>query len=541
MANDFAAMEAVAAAVAVGAIGLAFALRVLHVPLPRPPEPGRWFRALGNGVPVLGGAAILLVVAALIGGASRGVPFDEGLIVGTVAAAALLALASPPDPETGPAGGRVRGGADSGAGIGAAGLAILSVLVVLLAIGPDPAGLFGVAVGPVLLLLRGEPASPFDLRIRFAGLAAILSAATAFVPRTVLLRTIVPDALLLPLLLAALATLAAAVGLVVDRIEGPYALGVPAAAIAGVVVPAVAVAVWIPRSAVVLLAIAAGWLGAAGAMYLPRWAVFERAEAAEVVRAGVALGVIGSAARGLRAVGLTVLTFAAAVLVADQAIRSITPEGAFGVALAGVTAGTAAAILGTVRVGTGPGGGPRRVPEMLDVVAAGWTGLTVVFVAPVVVPFLSGVPSELLGAALGLGNPATLGGIVLGAITPFLLASARVRSGATGTVGLRGILALVPAAVVAVGGVLLGPAALIGVVLGAALTGIMLGVFWASAREAAASLTAGGAVGAPETEALSAAIDGASGWRVAAAVVTVATGAMAVAAITAVGTSALGF
>jgi len=274
-------------------------------------------------------------------------------------------------------------------------------------------------------------------------------------------------------------------------------------------------------------------------MYLPRWAVYEpAATAAAAARAGVALGVIGSMGRGLRTAVGAVLAFAVPLLIADAALRSIAPVGPFGVVLAAATAATAALVLGGTRVGAGPRGAPRRVPEVLDVVATGWAGLSVAFALPVLAPPVAGLSVAVLSEQLALGAPATLGGLVLGAILPFLLASATTDRGSSGWVRATAVAA--PAVLAVAVGVLLGPAALVGLALGVALTGISLGLFWATSRDASASLQAQLEDPSPDRTALATAFDAASGWRIAAAVLAIAAAALAVAATIAPARGALG-
>ncbi|MCI4362252.1 MAG: hypothetical protein L3J77_03575 [Thermoplasmata archaeon] len=539
MTGDFGAIEGVVAVVGAAAAGTAFALRLLRA---SPLETGvahsvqRWFR---RAAPALFGLIPLVSAAWLFGGAVRGLAFDQGLLIGLVAAAAVATLGAPgesdgPGPADRPLPVRWAAG-----GVGASGLALLAVLAVLLWKGSGPPALLGLAVGPAILLFVGEPANRFDLRLRFGALVAVLSCATAFVPQSVILRLLLPDALLLPLLAATLGTVAGLAGLLFDRIEGPYALGAPAAAGTGVVLGGYAVVTWIPADAAVVFAVAAGWLAALTAMYLPRWAVYEpAATAAAAARAGVALGVIGSMGRGLRTAVGAVLAFAVPLLIADAAIRSITLDGVFGVLLAASTAATAALVLGGTRVGAGPRGSPRRVPEVLDVVATGWAGLAVAFALPVLAPPVAGLSVAVLGEQLAVGNPATLGGLVLGAVAPFLLASATTDWG--GSAWARATAVAAAAALAVVVGVLLGPSALVGLALGAALTAIPLGLFWATSREASASLQLQLEEPSADRSSLASAFDAASGWRIAAAVLAIAAASLAVAATIAPASGALG-
>jgi hypothetical protein len=529
--GDFGAIEAVVALIGAVAVGSAGALRALRGP--GLPGRGAWANTVLRGAPALSALFLLLALGWVAGGVARGLPFDQGLGVGALAAAAMLALDTPADPDgPGPAE-RPLPGHRAAVGVGAAGLAVLAVLAALLVLGPNPTGLFGVAVGAGLPLALGEPASRLNGRLRFAGLVTTLAAATAFAPEAVILRVIVPDALLLPLMVAAFGTAAGAVGLLFDQVQGPYAVGVPAAAIAGVGFSAAGIAAWMPWHAELVLAVAAGWLGVGTAMYLPRWAVFEAADAADSARAGVALGVIGSLARGLRATGVGMLGFGVAVLIGYEAMLGVAPAGAFGVVLAASSAATGAAVLGTVRAGAGPGGSPRRLPEGLDVLATGWAGLAVAFSLPTVIPTVSRLAPEILSARLGLGTPATLAGLVLGAIVPFLLASAGPRAGtaaASSVLSLRWAVALVPAVLALGAAAVLGPSAVVGLVLGAALTGVPLGIFWSAARETSASLQRELSGDSADREALESAMDPSTGWRVAAAVLATALGTMAVAA-----------
>ncbi|MCI4320810.1 MAG: hypothetical protein L3K05_00675 [Thermoplasmata archaeon] len=540
MTGDFGSIEGIVAIVGAAAAGTAFALRLLRAP---PFEEGLAHgvrKGLRRFAPALFALLPLVLAARLFGGAVRGLAFDEGLVIGLVSAAAVVALGAPAEPD-GP------GPVDhplpvrwTAGGVGASGVALLAVLAVVLWIGDGPAGLLGVAVGPAVLLFLGEPATRFDLRLRFGALVAVLGCATAFVPQSVILRLLLPDALLLPLLVGALGTVAGLAGLLFDRIEGPYTLGAPAAAGTGVVLGGYAVATWIPADASVVFAVAAGWLAALTAMYLPRWAVYEpAATAATAARGGVALGVIGSMGRGLRTTVGAVLAFAVPLLVADVAIRSITSDGVFGVLLAAATAATAALVLGGTRVGAGPKGSPRRVPEVLDVVATGWAGLAVAFALPILAPPIAGLSVAVLGEGLALGAPATLGGLVLGAIAPFLLASATTDRG--GSAWVRAIAVAAPAVLAVTVGTLLGPAAIIGLALGVALTGIPLGLFWATAREASASLQAQLEEPSPDRRSLATAFDAATGWRIAAAVLAISVAALAVAATIAPANGALGF
>ncbi|HXQ94925.1 MAG TPA: hypothetical protein VN864_07170 [Thermoplasmata archaeon] len=529
---DFAPIETVVAAIGTLAVGGAFALRILR--LSEGAESGTATAAILRASPAIIATFVLLLVGRALGGSTNGSPFDLGLVVGAIAAFALLGLNGAGEVPDGPEPAeRALPVSTVAVGLGASGLAILAVLSVLLLGGTGPAALLGVAVGPGLLLLLGEPASRLDPRLRFAALVAALAAATAVVPDMVVLRTIVPDALLLPLLVAALGTAAGLVGLLFDRIEGPYRLGAPAAALTAVLLSAAAVALWMPGNAEVTVVVFAGWLASVGSMYVLRLAVFEPAEAEASVRAGVALGVIGSLARGLRSVGAGVLVVAVPTFVAYEAIVAYSPEGAFGVVLAGVGATSAAAVLATLRVSSGPSGGPRRVPEILDATAAGWAGLGAALALPYVIPGVAGISPAVLGPALGLGSPATLGGLVLGALVPFLLASVPGRPDTRRPFapGRRWAAAGVSVVVVVVAALGLGPAALVGLVLGAALTGLPLGIFWAATREAAASLQVGVSPGFPSRTALAAAFDPGTGWRAAAAGIALAIGVLAVVAV----------
>jgi hypothetical protein len=518
MIADFGAIESVVGLVGAAAAGGALAVRVYGAP--GHPARRKLADLLRRGIPPLAGLVVLLAVGAFLNWTGRGIAFEEGLLAGGFAAAAAAWLDTPGEPDgPGPLE-RSRPAHRAVAGIGAAGLSILAVLGVLLLAGPSPTALLGIPVGAGVLLLLGEPADRGNGRLRFLAVTIALAASTAYVANAVLLRAIVPNALLLPLLVGATSTVAGVVGVVVDRVEGPYRLGVPAATITGVVLAAVAVADWMPGAPAILLAISSGWLGAATVAYLPRWAVLEPSEAAEVGRAGTALGVIGSLSGGLRAAGAAVLAFGVAVWVAFAAVRLLLPDGTFGVALAATAAAAGAAGLAAVRVGTGPRGTPRPTAEALDVGAVGWAGLAMVFALPVIVPTLSGIPSEVFGAQLGLSSATTLSGLVLGATLPFLLVSASRRSGATGTAESlrRWCIGLAPA-FVAIGVLLiLGPAAAVALVLGAVLTGTPLGLFWASSREAAASIRSVLPNDSGSSTDLAGALDAGSGWRISAAV-----------------------
>jgi hypothetical protein len=532
MSVEFAAIEAVVAGVGSIAVGGAFAIRLLRPPSST--EGGSWTATVLRISPAIVATFVLLLVGRIAGGSSNGPPFDLGVVVGAAAAFALLALAAVPAESEGP------GPAErplplsvAATGVGAAGLAMLAVLVVLVGIGPGPSGLFGVALGPGVLLLLGEPASRLDPRLRFAGLVAALAVATAMVPDAVILRIIIPDALFLPLLVVALGTVAGVVGLLFDRIDGPFRIGAPAAAVVAVGMAGAAVATWMPGDAEVTVVVLSGWVAAVGSMYLLRLAVFEPAEAEESARAGTALGVIGSFARGLRTVGGAVLVVAVPAFVAYEAVVAYTPEGAFGVVLAGVGATAAAVVLGGIRVSSGPVGRPRQVPEVLDAVAAGWGALAVALALPYILPSVTSLAPALLGAALALGSPPTLAGLVLGSIVPFLIASVPSVAGRADVSGRarRWGAALLPAVVAIVVAVTLGPPALVALVLGAALTGLPLGVLWAAAREASASLEAELRPTSPTRTTLAAAFESGPGWRSAAAVLGTAVAVLGIVAV----------
>jgi hypothetical protein len=535
MTVDFAEIEALVAAIGALAVGGSFAVRILRSG--DGPSSSSWTATVLRTSPALIAAFALLLIGRAVGGASDGPRFDVGLVIGTVAAFALLALATVPEgaDDAGPAEGTLPAPVGT-AGLGAGGLAVLAVLAALLLEGTGPAALLGVSVGPGVLLLLGEPTNRLDPRLRFAGLVAALAAATAMVPDTVELRTIVPDALLLPLLVASLGIVAGLVGLLFDRIQGPYRLGAPAAAVTAVVLGAAAVAVWMPTNGEVTVVVLAGWLAGVGSMYVLRLAVFGPTEAEASARAGVALGVIGSFARGLRSVGAGVLVVAVPTFFAYEAIAAYSPDGAFGVVLAGVGATTAAVVLGVVRVSTGPAGGPRRVPEVLDAAAAGWAGLSVALTLPYVIPLVARISPAILAGSLTLG-------LVVGALVPFLLASTPACPPSSNLVGRvrRWVAAVVPAIVSVVAAVLLGPPALVGLVLGVALTGLPLGVFWAAAREASASLQVELTPGYPSRTALAEAFDSGTGWRVSAAILGTAIAVLAIVAVAVPSSGALGF
>ena len=529
MTVDFAGIESVVALVGAGAVGGALALRVAH---PRPLLAGRSLPELARSVAPLAVAAVAaLALGAYVSGAARGLSFNQGFLVGLAAAAVVVVLAPTYEP-VGPELATSELRADRAwSGVGASGVALLAVLATLLVTGSGPAGLFGLAAGAGAILLLGEPTSRFDTRIRFVGFVATLAAATAFVPSNPVFRSIVPDSLLMPLLFGAAATFAAATGVAVDRIHGPYHWGVAAAGIAAVVAASAAVGNW-SWDLGLALAVTAGWLGAGTTLYAIRFAVYETGQADALGRAGPALGVIGSISRGLQSAGLMILGVAGVALIADAAVLTFAPDGTFGILLAGVGATGAALGLGGVQVGTGPGGGPRHIPEAFDSVALAWAPLVAVFALVGVLPSVIGVPGPVLDSRLTLGVPGTLVGLVLGAIVPFYLAAAGVPNGdATRERLRRGAVAAVPVAVVVSAAVALGPAALVGAVLGAALTGIPLGVFWAAAREATASMQARLPASSPTRRALAEALDEATGWRLAAAVLAVAVAGLAVAVL----------
>lgn len=537
MTGNFGAIELLVALAGAAATSSAFALRIYAGPAR--PTKSEAAATLRRWAPALVGLALLLALGAGLHAIGRGLGFEEGLAAGGLAALAVGALEVPGDPE-GP--GRLERPVllfRAVSGIGSAGIAILAVLAILLWAGSGPTGLLGIPVGAGVLLLLGEPSDPRSGRLRFLAVATALSASTAYVANAVILRSLVPNALLLPLLAAAMASVAGFGGLLLDRVEGPYKVGAPAAVAAGVGLAAAAVLTWMPSQPSIAVALAAGWFGAATAAYLPRWAVLEPAEASETARAGTALGVIGSMSGGLRAVGAAVIGFAVAVWVADAAVRLLLPDGSFGISLAATTAAVGAASLAAVRVGAGPRGSARCPSEVLDVAAAGWAGLAILFALPLIVPSLTGVSSAVFGAQLGLGTPTTLGGLVLGATLPFLLASsARTSRGSKFWDNARRWgAALAPALLAVVVVTVFGPAAVVALVLGATLTGIPLGIFWAAAREATASVRSAAPASSAATE-LASALDAESGWRISAAVI--ATGVAAL-GVTIVATGATGW
>ncbi|MCI4332245.1 MAG: hypothetical protein L3K01_00715 [Thermoplasmata archaeon] len=537
MTGNFGAIELLVALVGAAATSSAFALRIYSGP--GRPTAVEAVATLRRWAPAFVGLALLLALGAALHGIGRGVGFEEGLVAGGLAALAVGALEVPGEPDgPGPLEQPVLL-VRAVSGVGSAGIAIVAVLGILLVAGSGPAGLFGVPVGAGVLLLLSEPGDSRSGRLRFLAVATALSASTAYVAGAVILRSLVADALLLPLLAAAMASLAGFVGLLLDRVEGPYKVGVPAAVAAGVGLAAAAVLVWMPSEPSIAVAMAAGWFGAATVAYLPKWAVLEPPEAAETARAGTALGVIGSMSGGLRAVGGSVIGFAVAVWVADAAVRLLLPDGSFGISLAATSASVGAAVLAAIRVGTGPRGTARGASEVLDVAAVGWAGLAIVFALPLVVPSLTGVSSAVFGAQLGLGSPTTLSGLVLGATLPFLLASSAKtsRGSRSWDITRRWGAALAPALAAVFVVTVFGPAAVVALVLGATLTGIPLGIFWAAAREATASVrsVAPGSSASPE---LAAALDAESGWRISAAVI--ATGVAAL-GVTLVATGATGW
>jgi hypothetical protein len=538
MTGTLGAIELLIALVGAAAAGGAFALRIYSGP--DRPTATEAVATLRRWAPALVGLAFLLALGAGLDWIGRGLGFEEGLLAGGLAALAVGVLEVAGDPE-GP--GPIEKPMllyRAVAGIGSAGVAILAVLGILLVAGSGPTGLFGIPVGAGVLLLLGEPGDAGSGRLRFLALVAALSASTAYVANAIVLRSIVPDALLLPLLAAALASLAGAVGVVLDRVEGPYKVGTPAAVVAGVGLSVAAVLAWMPSQPSIALAMSAGWLGAATVAYLPRWAVLEPAEAAETARAGTALGVIGSMSGGLRAVGAGVVGFALAVWVAYEAFRLLLPDGTFGISLAATSAAVGAAGLAAVRVGTGPRGTPRRSAEVLDVAGAGWVGLAIVFALPLVVPALTGIQSEVFGAQLGLGTPTTLSGLVLGATLPFLLASSSrtTRGSVRWDIARRWGAALAPALMVIVLVVVFGPAALVALVLGATLTGIPLGIFWGAAREGTASVRAASPALSASSPELASALDAETGWRISATMVAIG---VATLGATVVATGAMGW
>ncbi|MCI4325039.1 MAG: hypothetical protein L3K00_04035 [Thermoplasmata archaeon] len=537
MTGDFGAIEGFVGVVGAAAAGSALALRVYAGPDrtlagPAIDELRRWS-------PAIVGMLLLLALGGLLNWAGRGIGFEGGLAVGGLAAIAIAFLEAPWEP-TGP--GPVAHPPalyQAVAGAGSVGVAILAVLAILLAAGPGPIALLGIPVGAGVLLLLGEPADRRNDRLRSVAVVTALAAATASVANAVVLRSIVPDALLLPLLAAAASVVGGLVGLTVDRLPLHYRLGVPAAMVAGVALSAAAVAEWMPKEPSIALALAAGWLGAGSLAYAPRWAVLEPAQAIASARAGPALGVIGSVSGGLRAVGAAVLAFGVAVWVAYEAFRLLLPDGTFGVGLAATSAAVGAAALASVRIGAGPAGTSRPSAEVFDVVATGWAALSVLFALPLIVPALTGIPSEVLGTQLGLGTPTTLSGLVLGATLPFLLASsgAASRGSHRWDVARRWGAALAPAIVATVAVVVFGPAAIVALVLGALLTGVPLGTFWAAAREATASIAATPTRSSSGSADLLAALDAGTGWRISAAVLATT---IAVVGVTVVATGATG-
>ena len=100
--------------------------------------------------------------------------------------------------------------------------------------------------------------------------------------------------------------------------------------------------------------------------------------------------------------------------------------------------------------------------------------------------------------------------------------------------------ATVPAGVVLVASLALGPGAAIGAVFGAALTGVPLGLFWAATREATASLQSRLPAGSTARRALREAFDAPTGWRIAASVLAVTVAALAVVVVFAPATTFLG-
>jgi|HubBroStandDraft_2_1064218.scaffolds.fasta_scaffold51258_2 hypothetical protein len=538
MTGDFAGIEGLVAVVGAGAVGGALALRLAHA---EPRDGPVRLRTAGYALVSLGVVAgLALLLAGWKGGAGRGVPFDQGFAIGLVASA-LVVLLEPRYESEGPGLTESELRADrSWAGVGAAGVGLLALLAVLLLTGSGPAGLFGVAAGAGVVLLLGEPESPFNVRIRFVGFVATLAVATAFVPTAAVFRAIVPDALLMPLAFGAVATVGGAIGVAVDRIHGPYHWGVAAAGIAAFGITVAAAVAWYWNLGIAL-AVTAGWLGAGTTLYALRFAVYETAQADAVGRAGVALGVIGSIANGLQSVGLMILAVAGSALIAVAAILTFAPDGTFGLLLAGVGATGAALGLGGLQVGTGPTGGPRHIPEAFDTVAMTWAPLTAVFALAATVPSITGVPSEIVAANLTLGVPGTLVGLVLGALVPFVVASAgRPPPGVVPNRRARLAVATVPAGVVLVASLALGPGAAIGAVFGAALTGVPLGLFWAATREATASLQSRLPAGSTARRALREAFDAPTGWRIAASVLAVTVAALAVVVVFAPATTFLG-
>jgi hypothetical protein len=521
MTGDFGAIEGFVGVVGAAAAGSALAFRIYQGPDRKrtttvPDELRRWS-------PALVGILALLALGGVMNWGGRGIGFEGGIAVGGLAALAIAFLEAPWEPAgPGPVA-RPPAIYQAVAGCGAVGVAILAVLTILLAAGPGPIPLLGIPVGAGVLLLLGEPVDRRNDRLRSLAAVTALSASTAYVEYAVILRSIVPDALLLPLLAASTSLLAGVVGVSVDRLPLHYRLGVPAAMVAGVAFVAVAVAEWMPNLPSIALAIAAGWLGAGSLAYAARWAVLEPYEAVGTARAGTALGVIGSLSGGLRAVGAAVLSFGVAVWIGYEAVRLLLPDGTFGVVLAATSAAVGAASLAAVRVGSGPSGTPRPTAEILDVAATGWAGLAVVFSLPLIVPALTGIPTEVLGTQLGLGTPTTLVGLVVGATLPFLLASTdRASRGSPGWDATRRWgAALAPVAVASVAVLVLGPAAVIALVLGVLLTGVPLGTLWATAREAAASIASAPSRTPTVASDLAAALDGPTGWRISATVLAV--------------------
>ncbi|MCI4326548.1 MAG: hypothetical protein L3K16_02790 [Thermoplasmata archaeon] len=538
MTGDFAGIEGLVAVVGAGAIGGALALRLAH---PARRDEALRFRAAALALVPAGVVAVLaLVIGGWKGGAGRGVPFDQGLAIGLVAAALVVVL-EPRYELEGPGLTESELRADrSWCGVGAAGVALLALLAVLLLTGSGPAGLFGVAAGAALVLLLGEPESRFNVRLRFVGFVTTLAVATAFVPTAAVFRSIVPDALLMPLAFGAVATVAGAIGVAVDRIHGPYHWGVAAAGIAAAGIAVVAVVTWYWNLGIAL-AVTAGWLGAGTTLYALRFGVYEKGQADAIGRAGVALGAIGSIANGLQAVGVMILAIAGSALIAVAAILTFAPDGTFGLLLAGVGATGAALGLGGLQVGTGPGGGPRHIPEAFDTVAMTWAPLTTVFALAAVVPSITGVPAEVVDANLTLGVPGILVGLVLGALVPFVVASAgRPPPGVVPDRRVRWAVAIAPAGVVVAVSLALGAGAAVGAVLGAAMTGVPLGLFWAATREASASLQTRLPAGSSARRALFEAFDAPTGWRIAASVLAVTVSALAVVVVFAPATTFLG-
>jgi hypothetical protein len=531
MTSDFGAIEAFVGVVGAAAAALALAVRMYSGP-DRSLTTSAWDE-LRRWSPSLVGFLALLALAGLLNWAGRGIGFAEGIAVGGLAAVAIAFLEAPW--EAAPRGPLVRPPAlyQAVAGSGAVGVAILAVLAILLAAGPGPTALLGIPVGAGVLLLLGEPGDRRNDRLRSVAVVAALAASTAYVANAVVLRSIVPDALELPLLAAATSVVAGLAGVAVDRLPLHYRLGVPTAMIVGVVLTSAAIVAWMPTEPSIALAIAAGWLGAGTLAYAPRWAVLEPPQAMATARAGTALGVIGSISGGLRAVGAAALAFGVAVWVAYEAVRLLLPDGTFGVALAAVGASVGAASLAAVRVGSGPAGSARPSAEVLDVAGTSWAALAVLFALPLIEPGLTGIPTEVLGTQLGLGTPTTLSGLVLGATLPFLLASSGTASrGSRRWDDARRWGAALAPAVVAIGVVaIFGPAAIVALVLGALLTGVPLGTFWAAAREASASIGSAPSRFPSVGNDLAAALDAESGWRISAAVLGTTVAVLAVAVV----------